>query len=130
MAELGLTFPPAAGEDGAPGPPGAPGVGVADITKKVLVRTGGCVERDTPIDIIIPGAGWTTAGEEVTFANASEFTSTAQVFLNGILMFTGENAATDNDVYFVAASGQIAFETNIDRNDMIQVWKFGATASG
>ncbi len=122
MAELSLTVPTVTSA-------GA-GAAAVDISKRVLIRTGGSVERDTTIDIITPGGGWTTAGEEVTFANATEFDTQAQVFLNGILMFTAENAADDNDVYFVAASGQIAFETNIGTNDMIQIWKFGTTTSG
>ena len=122
MAELSLTVPTVTSA-------GA-GAAVVDISKRVLIRTGGSVERDTTIDIITPGGGWTTAGDEVTFANATEFDTQAQVFLNGILMFTAENAADDNDVYFVAASGQIAFETNIGTNDMIQIWKFGTTTSG
>ncbi len=124
MAELSLTCPVATV------PTGGGGSAIVDITKRVLVRTGGCVERDTIIDIITPGAGWVTTGDEVTFANATEFNEQIMVFENGVLMFTGENAATDNDVYFVAASGQIAFETALDENDVIQIWKFGATTSG
>ena len=111
-------------------PAGGGGIATVDIAKRVLIRTGGCVERDTTIDIITPGAGWTTAGDEVTFANATEFNDQVMVFENGVLMFTGENSAADNDVYFVAASGQIAFETELDENDVIQIWKFGATTSG
>lgn len=124
MAELSLTCP-------APAASGvAAGGAIVDIDKRVLVRTGGCVERDTTIDIIDPGPGWTTSGDEVTFANATEFNTQAMVFENGVLMFTAENAAADNDVYFVAPSGEIAFETALDENDVIQIWKFGATSSG
>jgi hypothetical protein len=96
--------------------------------RRVLYRTGGQVAKDTPIDINAPGAGWTTAGVDVLFSDGTDFVETIQVFHNGVLQLAGESSGDDNDVYFVAASGTIAFEDKIKKNDVVQVW--GVTASG
>lgn len=121
MAELSLTYLASAATAAS---------GVADVAKRVLVRTGGPIVRDTTIDIINPGGGWAVSGDAMVFSTATEFDTQAQVFLNGVLMFTAENAAADNDVYFVAPPGDIAFETNIDLHDIVQIWKFETTVSG
>jgi hypothetical protein len=103
--------------------------GVAGIPlRRVLQRTGGNVAADTPIDINVPGPGWVTSGVDVFFADSSEFVEEKQVFHNGVLQLSAEAAIDDNDVYFVSASGTIAFEYRLKTNDVVQVW--GVTASG
>lgn len=96
--------------------------------RRVLQRTGGQLAADTPIDINVPGPGWVTSGVDVFFANSSEFVEDKQVFHNGVLQLAAEAAIDDNDVYFVSASGTLAFEYRIKTNDVVQVW--GVTASG
>lgn len=96
--------------------------------RRVLQRTGGQLAADTPIDINAPGAGWVTAGVDVLFADSSEFVEKIQVFHNGVLQLSAEAAIDNNDVYFVGASGTVAFEYTIKKNDVVQVW--GVTASG
>jgi hypothetical protein len=103
--------------------------GVAGIPlRRVLQRTGGQLAADTPIDVNAPGPGWVTAGVDVLFADSSEFVEEIQVFHNGVLQLSAEASIDNNDVYFVAASGTIAFEFKIKLNDVVQVW--GVTASG
>jgi hypothetical protein len=105
--------------------------GAVEVDRRVLVRTGGQLFANTVIDINAPGPGWALLGVPVTFSGAAEFTDTTQVYRNGEIQLTGASASTDNDVYFVAASGSIAFEMKIHTNDVVQVWKFTqTTASG
>jgi len=96
--------------------------------RRVINRTGSTIVADTPIDINSPGAGWVTAGVDVLFADSSEFVEKVQVFHNGVLQLSATDGTADNDVYFVSASGTIAFETKIRKNDVVQVW--GVTTSG
>jgi hypothetical protein len=105
--------------------------GSVEVNRRVLVRTGGQVVANTAIDINDPGSGWALLGVPVTFSGSTEFTEFTQVFRNGEIQLTGASAGADNDVYFVAASGSIAFEMKIHTNDVVQVWKFTqTTASG
>jgi hypothetical protein len=97
----------------------------------VLVRTGGQIAANTTIDINDPGPGWALLGVPVTFSGSTEFTESTQVYRNGEIQLTGASASDDNDVYFVAVSGSIAFEMRLKTNDVVQVWKFTqTTASG
>jgi len=98
--------------------------GPVEVDRRVLVRTGGRIAANTAIDINDPGPGWDLLGVPVTFPGFTEFKETAQVFRNGVIQLTGTSASNDNDVYFVSASGNIAFEYNLVRNDVVQVWKF------
>ena len=100
-----------------------------DIQRRILIRTGGRIAQDTPIDILNPGPGWVVYGDETTFSGGSEFTELTQVYRNGVIQLTGESASDDNDVYFVAPSGSIAFEHHLVHNDVVQVWKFNPTTT-
>lgn len=100
-----------------------------DIQRRILIRTGGAVPQDTVIDVLDPGEGWVVFGDETTFSGATDFTELTQVYRNGIHQLTGESASDDNDVYFVSASGSIAFEYNLVHNDVVQVWKFNPTTT-
>ncbi|KKM70062.1 hypothetical protein LCGC14_1444490 [marine sediment metagenome] len=105
--------------------------GSVEVDRRVLVRTGGQIPANAIIDINNPGPGWALLGVPVTFSGSTEFTESTQVYRNGEIQLTGASASDDNDVYFVAASGSIAFEYNIQTNDVVQVWKFTqTTASG
>ena len=116
MAELSITCPvtTAVVETG----------GFAEVRRRVLVRTGGNFGANTTLDIGSPGAGWVAFGDAVTFSGATDFVENTQVFRNGVIQLTGENASSDNDLYFVAPSGSIAFEYHLVENDIIQIWKF------
>ncbi len=92
------------------------------------MRTGGCFEANTSVDINSPGPGWALLGVPVTFSGASEFTDETQVYRNGQLQLTAASASDDNDVYFVSTD-TIAFEMNVQTNDVVQVWKFTQTTT-
>ncbi len=122
MAELSLFCPRSVSTTGAV-------VTGVDIQRRVLIRTGGCFEQNTVLDITDPGAGWVVLGDSVTFSGSEEFTELTQVFRNGVIQLTAESATDNNDVYFVAVSGSIGFEYNIQTNDVVQVWKFNPTTT-
>ncbi len=119
MAELGIT---------CPAPTTSAGTGTIELDKRSLLRTGGCFEADTPLSLNSPGAGWQVSGDLLTYSGATEFVNTSQVFHNGDLLQTATSSGTGCDVYFVSASGTIAFEYRIKINDVVQVW--GVTSSG
>ncbi len=123
MAELSLSCPRSASSTAA----AATGV---DVQRQILIRTGGCFEQNTVLDITAPGVGWANFGDSVTFSGATDFVELTQVFRNGVIQLTAESATDNNDVYFVATSGSIAFEYNVQTNDVVQVWKFNPTTSG
>jgi hypothetical protein len=123
MAELTLSCPAAASSTAS----SATGI---DIQKRVLIRTGGVFYQNAILDILNPGTGWVALGDPVTFSGADEFTDLTQTYRNGIHQLSGASASDNNDVYFVAASGSIAFESNVHTNDVVQVWKFNPTRSG
>jgi len=107
------------------------GGGAIGIDRRVLIRTGGLFAANTAFDINNHGAGWSLLGVPVTFSGSDDFTNTSQVFRNGQMQLTAEAAIDNNDVYFVAVSGSIAFEMGVQTNDVVQVWKFTeTTASG
>ena len=122
MAELSLTCPTTTTSTASSG--------AVDTDRKVLVRTGGNFPANTPLDITSPGAGWLTFGDAVTFSGASDFVDQTQIYRGGQLLLAAESATDDYDVYFIAVSGTLAFESNIRRHDVIQVWRFNTTASG
>lgn len=102
-------------------------------TRQVLCRIGGNFEADTTLDLLNPGTGWEADGNIVTFAGATAFTEQVQVYRNGQLLYSGPTASGIDDVYFVTASGSLAFRSPIIKNDVIQVWGFttsGTTTSG
>jgi hypothetical protein len=123
MAELTITCPAAASSA-----TGAAATGV-DVQRRILIRTGSQLPQNTVIDVLDPGDGWVVFGDETTFSGATDFTELTQVYRNGIIQLTGESASDDNDVYFVSASGSIAFEYNLVHNDVVQVWKFNPTTT-
>jgi hypothetical protein len=123
MAELTWTCPTSSSASSSE----ATGI---DIQKRVLLRTGGPFAQNTVLDILAPGAGWAASGDVVTFSGADEFTDLTQVYLNGIHQLTAASASDNNDVYFVAASGSIAFEMDLQTSDILQFWKFNPTSSG
>lgn len=102
--------------------------GGGEPLRRVLVHTGPGLPQDTTIDVNNPGPGWTTAGVDVLWADSTQFVEQTKIYHNGVLQLAGQDATDDNDVYFVASSGSLAFEYRIKKNDVIQVW--GVTASG
>ena len=123
MADLGFTCSVATVAGGGGG-----GGGTTDALRRTLIRTGEVFASNTPLDINSPGPGWVTAGVDVLFANSAEFVNKIQVFHNGAIQLTATSASTNNDVYFVTASGTVAFEYEIRLNDVVQIW--GVIASG
>jgi hypothetical protein len=122
MAELGITCPPTSTAGG--------GGGAVDIDRLSLVRTGDAFPANSILDLNSPGVGWSSVGGPVTISGAQEFIDQTQVYRNGVLQLPGTNDSADNDVYFVSADSNIAFEMDIRNKDIIQVWYFAATASG
>jgi hypothetical protein len=116
MAELSITCPvtTAITEGGAS----------VDVRRRVLIRTSGNFAANTAVDVNSPGTGWVAFGDTVTFSGATDFVENTQIFRGGKIQLTGENASSDNDVYFVAPSGSIAFEYHLVENDLIQIWQF------
>ncbi|MBD3260971.1 MAG: hypothetical protein GF334_04715 [Candidatus Altiarchaeales archaeon] len=98
-----------------------------EIAKVKLIRTGGNFGADTAVDLSSPGAGWTVSGDTIVWTDATDFVENVSVFVNGILQLPGADSSADNDVYFVGTPDQLAFEFNIKKNDVIQVWKFPPT---
>jgi hypothetical protein len=121
MAQLSLTCRQAAST--------ATTGGSVEVDRRVLIRTGGHLPANTVIDINNPGPGWSLLGVPVTFSGADEFTESTQVYRNGEIQLTGESAGDDNDVYFVAVSGSLAFEMKLHTNDVVQVWNFTQTTT-
>lgn len=121
MADLGFTCRAAIVAGG--------GGGSVDVGKISLVRTGATFSANTALDINNPGGGWLSTGGPVFFSS-TEFMDVTQVYRNGVLQLPGVNSTADNDVYFVAASGTLAFEYDIRNLDVIQIWNFTATSSG
>jgi hypothetical protein len=95
-----------------------------EVKRRVLIRTGGQVLNNTTINIDAPGAGWDVYGDDITFAASGTFVEAGRVFTNGILQLLGHEDAADNDVYWVAANYDIAFEYKLKQNDVIQIYKF------
>lgn len=95
-----------------------------EVQKRVLIRTGGSVTENTTIDIDSPGAGWTVFGDDILLTSSGVFVEAAKVYTNGILQLLGPDDAANNDVYWVAANYDIAFEYKIKKNDVIQIYKF------
>ncbi len=116
MAELSLTCPTSTAAAG--------GSGNVDIDSRRLIRNGGIFSANTSLDINSPGAGWLLSGREVTFSGSADFINTTQVYRNGQLLLTAEDASDDFDVYFVTANSTLAFESDVQDLDIIQVWKF------
>ncbi len=123
MAELGITCPPASST--ATG-----GEGNLDLEKVSLIRTGGRFAKNTTLDINNPGAGWTSIGGPIVISGSTEFVEQIQTFRNGLIQLPGENSGFDYDVYFVAPNGSIAFESDLHKHDVVQVWNFKTTTSG
>jgi hypothetical protein len=95
-----------------------------EVKRRVLIRTGGQVMENTTINLDSPGAGWTVYGDDIIFATSGTFVEAGRVFTNGILQLLGHEDAADNDVYWVAANYDVAFEYKLKTNDVIQVYKF------
>ncbi len=118
MAELGFSCPSSSSTVTSSG---------VSVDKVSLVRSGGTFPANTALDINNPGAGWTAVGNSVFFT-AAEFVEVTQVYRNGVLQLPGIDAAADNDVYFVAASGTLAFEYDVTTFDVLQIWNFTSTS--
>lgn len=95
-----------------------------EIQKRVLIRTGGQVAENTTIDISTPGAGWTAGGDDIQLAASGTFIEATRVYTNGILQLLGPDNDSNNDVYWVGANYDIAFEYKIKKNDVIQIYKY------
>ncbi len=98
-----------------------------EVQRRVLVRTGSQIPENTTIDINAPGEGWTVTGDDIQLTTSGVFIESARVYTNGILQLLGPDDDADNDVYFVGANYDIAFEYKLRRNDVIQIYKFPPT---
>ena len=101
------------------------GVTAQEIQKRVLIKiAGGAHLKDTSLDIEIPGTDWETSGDSITIPSSGTFMEDVSVFLNGSLLLNGGDVSADRDVYFVASDHEIAFDSNLTRRTVIQIWKF------
>ena len=94
------------------------------IAKRILIRGTSDLPANTTIDLSTPGANWVSYGDTITWTNANDFVENVSVFLNGQLQLPASGSADNNDVYHVATPDQMAFEFKINKNSVIQVWKF------
>lgn len=100
------------------------GTPASGTSKRVLVRTGnGVHSKNATLDIETPGSGWSASGDSIAIADSSSFLDEISVFVNGVLQLNGVDSSADNDVYFVSAPSSIAFEYNINKNTIVQIWK-------
>ena len=97
--------------------------------RQVLNRTGGQLAADTVITLSDLDSGWTSTGDVVAWSSVDHFIDQTQFYLNGALQVTSSGASDDTDVYFVATPDQFAFEFVIKKNDIVQVWTIGSTAT-
>lgn len=98
-----------------------------EIQKFKLIRTDSTHASNATVDLsdtTVSGSGWATAGDTITWTDGTDFVENVSIFVNGVLQLPGEDSSADNDVYFVASPDQLAFEFNIKKNDVIQIWKF------
>jgi len=95
-----------------------------EVQKRVLIRTGSQVAENTTINISTPGAGWTVGGDDIQLTSSGTFVEATKLYTNGVLQLLGPDDAADNDVYWVAANYDIAFEYKLKQNDVIQIYKF------
>ena len=98
--------------------------GQNEVQKRVLIRTGGQVPENATINIETPGSGWTVGGDTIQLTSSGVFIEDSKIYTNGILQLLGPDNAANNDVYWVAANFDIAFEYKIKTNDVIQIYKF------
>lgn len=99
----------------------------SEVQKRVLIRTGGNIVENTTVDINSPGAGWTVGGDDVQLTSSGVFIDAVKIYTNGVLQLLGPDDAANNDVYWVAANYDIAFEYRIKKNDVIQIYKAPTT---
>ncbi len=95
----------------------------AEVQKRVLIRTGGNIVENTTIDINSPGGGWTVVGDDIQLTSSGVFLEATKIYTNGVLQLLGPDDDANNDVYWVAANYDIAFEYRIKKNDVIQIYK-------
>lgn len=101
------------------------GVTIPEIQKRTLVRIGADKhERNTPLDIENPGADWEVTGDSITIPGSGTFVDSVSVFFNGALLLNGDDAFADRDVYFSSAPSEIAFDFDLKKRAVLQVWKF------
>jgi len=96
-----------------------------EIQKRILIRTeGGKHARNTPLDIENPGSEWDVSGDSITIPDSGTFENSISVFYNGALLLNGPNAASNKDVYFFGSPSDIAFEFDLKKKTVLQIWKF------
>ncbi len=99
-----------------------------EIQKRILIRTTGDKHpKNEPLDIENPGPEWDVTGDSITIPGSGTFVESVSVFFNGSLLLNGADAFADRDVYFVAADHEIAFEFDLKKKTVLQIWKFPST---
>lgn len=106
---------------------GSATAGLDDAQRKILVRTGGQMPSNFPIDINSPGSGWVELGPDLSFADTQEFLDYTQVFRNGQLVYVLESGNLNNPDAYVSVAGSavvMVFPYTITTNEVITIWKF------
>ena len=122
MSELGL-FVGVVVQQGS----GGVTAGIEDTQRKVMVRTGGQLPANFPVNINTPGDGWVAHGSALTFADTQEFLDYTQIYRNGQLLYIAAIGSSEVADAYVSVSGSsilISFGYGISTNDSITIWKF------
>ena len=101
--------------------------GIEDTQRRIMVRIGGKLPANYPININTPGDGWIAQGSVLTFADTQEFLDYTQVYRNGQLLYIAAVGSSEIADAYVVVSGSIiliSFGYSISTNDSIAIWKF------
>jgi hypothetical protein len=99
-----------------------------EIQKRILIKTiGGVHPKNTSLNIDAPGSEWEISGDDIDIPDSGTFMESVSVYFNGALLLNGANSSANRDVYFVAANHEIAFEFNLNRRTVLQIWRFPST---
>jgi hypothetical protein len=109
---------------------GGTGSGITEAQKKILIRIGGQLTTNAPININSPAAGWVEHGTDLTFADNQEFLAYTQVYRNGQLLYVAEYGGPETADAYASVSGplvELYSDPGVVTNDVFVIWKFTKT---
>lgn len=84
--------------------------------KKATKVISGTITADTPIDI----STFTNPDSMIFGIDGAGWVKNYEVYLNGMVLLSGENSSSNNDVYYISNT-QFAFEFDLENNDIVQI---------
>lgn len=90
--------------------------GGSSTLKKATRVVTGTISADTPIDL----STFTNPDSMVFGFDGSGWVKNYEVYLNGMVLLSGDTSSSNNDVYYVSNT-QLAFEFDLENNDIIQI---------